>query len=422
VFRITGLTRFAIAGAAGLTLLLGGASQADPRDDKNKVDRELAQTQATLEAATDRARQAATRYASASAALPGAEAGLADARGRALGAQAAAAEADREAARANAAAAQAGLAFDTAAGQVEQARGEVTGFIAAAYRGSGFLMVNSILDASSPTDFASRMGYLDAVAQHQQEALSGLTAARMVAKQESDLAEAARAKADLAAAEAKQALNAALAAQASAEQAAVTLQRLADQQAQAMVVADEERVATLARYNELRGESDRIAVELRAVAVRAGRSRTGSSAALAQPPRGGAMLAMPVSGWKSSNYGMRYDPYYKVWQLHAGVDLAAGGGQPIWAAADGVVVRAGWSGGYGNYTCVSHGEYQGKGLATCYGHQSEFVASAGQRVRRGQIIGRVGTTGASTGYHLHFEVRLDGSPVDPLGWLPGCLC
>ena len=84
--------------------------------------------------------------------------------------------------------------------------------------------------------------------------------------------------------------------------------------------------------------------------------------------------------------------------------------------------RAGWNGGYGNYTCIYHGTYQGKGFATCYAHQSAILVRAGQQVRQGQVIGRVGTTGASTGNHLHFEVRLDGDPVDPLPWLPSCLC
>jgi murein DD-endopeptidase MepM/ murein hydrolase activator NlpD len=131
---------------------------------------------------------------------------------------------------------------------------------------------------------------------------------------------------------------------------------------------------------------------------------------------------MPVRGWKSSDYGMRYDPYYRVWQLHAGADFAAGGGTPIHAAAAGRVVRAGYNGGYGNYTCISHGRYKGRNLSTCYGHQSRMLVHVGERVRRGEIIGRVGTTGASTGYHLHFEVRVSGSPRNPLRYLPSCLC
>jgi len=133
-------------------------------------------------------------------------------------------------------------------------------------------------------------------------------------------------------------------------------------------------------------------------------------------------LLMPVNGWKTSNFGMRFDPFYHVWRLHAGVDIAAAGGAPIWAAAAGKVFRAGWSGVYGNYTCVYHGTYQGKGFATCYAHQSAILVRSGQQVRQGQVIGRVGTTGASTGNHLHFEVRLDGNPVDPVPWLPACLC
>jgi murein DD-endopeptidase MepM/ murein hydrolase activator NlpD len=115
---------------------------------------------------------------------------------------------------------------------------------------------------------------------------------------------------------------------------------------------------------------------------------------------------------------MRFDPYYRVWQLHPGVDLAAPGGTPIYAAGDGRVVQAGWRGGYGNYTCIYHGMYQGKGLSTRYGHQAAILVQVGQRVGRGDLIGRVGTTGD----HLHFEVRVDGTPVQPLNWLDPCLC
>jgi murein DD-endopeptidase MepM/ murein hydrolase activator NlpD len=127
---------------------------------------------------------------------------------------------------------------------------------------------------------------------------------------------------------------------------------------------------------------------------------------------------MPTQGWQSSPYGMRFDPFYGVWQLHAGVDIAADGGTAIQAVEAGTVVRAGWNGGYGNYTCLGHGTHRGQGLSTCYAHQSEILVSDGQSVGRGEIIGRVGTTGASTGDHLHFEVRLDGSPTDPVPFLP----
>jgi murein DD-endopeptidase MepM/ murein hydrolase activator NlpD len=128
-------------------------------------------------------------------------------------------------------------------------------------------------------------------------------------------------------------------------------------------------------------------------------------------------LLRPVDGPLTSPFGTRYDPYYHVWQLHAGLDLAAAAGTPIRAAAGGTVVRAGWFGGYGNYTCLAHGVVDGQRLMTCYGHQSQLLVRPGQQVSAGQVIGRVGTTGASTGPHLHFEVRLGGRPVDPRPWL-----
>jgi murein DD-endopeptidase MepM/ murein hydrolase activator NlpD len=99
--------------------------------------------------------------------------------------------------------------------------------------------------------------------------------------------------------------------------------------------------------------------------------------------------------------------------MHEGIDLGAAYGTPIAAAGSGTVIYAGWLGGYGNLTVIDHGG----GLATAYGHQSRIAVSVGQQVSRGEVIGYVGSTGHSTGPHLHFEVRINGQPVDPLGYL-----
>ena len=99
--------------------------------------------------------------------------------------------------------------------------------------------------------------------------------------------------------------------------------------------------------------------------------------------------------------------------MHEGIDLGAAYGTPIAAAAAGTVIYAGWLGGYGNLTVIDHGG----GLATAYGHQSQITVTVGQQVGQGEIIGNVGSTGHSTGPHLHFEVRIDGQAVDPLGYL-----
>ena len=120
-----------------------------------------------------------------------------------------------------------------------------------------------------------------------------------------------------------------------------------------------------------------------------------------------AGLIWPVSGPITSPFGYRWG------RLHAGIDIGASSGTPIHAAAAGTVVLAAWTGGYGNYTCVDHGG----GLATCYAHQSGYAVSSGAHVSQGQLIGYVGNTGHSFGAHLHFEVRINGNPVDPLAYL-----
>jgi len=118
-------------------------------------------------------------------------------------------------------------------------------------------------------------------------------------------------------------------------------------------------------------------------------------------------LIWPVNGPVTSPFGYRWG------RLHAGIDIGVPYGTPIHAAAAGRVVIAGWVGGYGNYTCIDHGG----GLATCYAHQSSFAVGVGVSVSQGQVIGYVGNTGHSFGPHLHFEVRINGTPVDPLGYL-----
>jgi murein DD-endopeptidase MepM/ murein hydrolase activator NlpD len=121
----------------------------------------------------------------------------------------------------------------------------------------------------------------------------------------------------------------------------------------------------------------------------------------------GAGLIWPVNAPITSPFGWRWG------RMHEGLDLGAAYGTPIAAAAAGVVIYAGWEGGYGNLTVIDHGG----GLATAYGHQSRIAVSVGQSVAQGEIIGNVGSTGHSTGPHLHFEVRVNGQAVDPLGYL-----
>jgi murein DD-endopeptidase MepM/ murein hydrolase activator NlpD len=121
----------------------------------------------------------------------------------------------------------------------------------------------------------------------------------------------------------------------------------------------------------------------------------------------------PVKGIFTSGFGSRSDPLTHGHGNHQGVDIAAAPGQPVRASADGIVMRAGNLGGLGNAIFVAHGY----GITTRYGHLSKVEVRPGQRVKRGDVIGRVGNTGRSTGYHLHYEVRQDGEPVNPLVYI-----
>lgn len=120
-------------------------------------------------------------------------------------------------------------------------------------------------------------------------------------------------------------------------------------------------------------------------------------------------MRMPVPGRVTSGFGQRFHPILGYARFHRGLDLAAAMGSPIVAAADGRVVSAGWAGGYGRQVAIAHAD----GIQTRYGHMSRIAASPGEIVRQGQVIGYVGSTGLSTGPHLHYEVMKNGRPVNP---------
>jgi murein DD-endopeptidase MepM/ murein hydrolase activator NlpD len=130
---------------------------------------------------------------------------------------------------------------------------------------------------------------------------------------------------------------------------------------------------------------------------------------------GTGIYTWPAPGYRSitSAYGMRYHPILKTNKMHTGVDIGAPMGAKIVAADSGKVMFAGWQGGYGQTIIIDHGA----GMSTLYAHQSKFAVSSGQSVNKGDVIGYVGSTGWSTGPHLHFEVRVNGNPTNPMSYL-----
>jgi murein DD-endopeptidase MepM/ murein hydrolase activator NlpD len=140
------------------------------------------------------------------------------------------------------------------------------------------------------------------------------------------------------------------------------------------------------------------------------RIRSAQSSAIVPGPTGPASaagLVWPVHGVLTSPYGWRWG------RMHEGIDLAVSSGTPVVASAAGTVIVAGWLGGYGNLVVVDHGN----GISTAYGHNTSVAVGVGQSVAQGQLVAYSGNTGHSTGPHVHFEVRINGSPVDPLGYL-----
>jgi murein DD-endopeptidase MepM/ murein hydrolase activator NlpD len=162
----------------------------------------------------------------------------------------------------------------------------------------------------------------------------------------------------------------------------------------------EERAAA-EEMDALQAQSAQLAAQIRAAQAQ------NPAAANAPSTVSSSGMIWPVGGAVTSPFGWRWG------RMHEGIDIGVGYGTPIRAAAAGTVVYCGWEGGYGNLVVLDHGG----GIATAYGHQSAIAVSCGQQVSQGQVIGYVGSTGHSTGPHLHFEVRVGGNAVDPLGYL-----
>lgn len=174
-----------------------------------------------------------------------------------------------------------------------------------------------------------------------------------------------------------------------------------------LTTVDEEIAHFEGELAALEVEQDRIRDAIRAESAKA------AAAGTEQPEVASSGWVRPVPGAVTSGFGPRLHPILGYYRMHTGWDLSAASGTPIASATAGTVILAGWFGGYGTTVVVDHGG----GLTTLYAHQSSLAVSYGAAVGAGDVVGYVGSTGLSTGPHLHFEVRVDGNPVDPAGYL-----
>lgn len=222
--------------------------------------------------------------------------------------------------------------------------------------------------------------------------------------------------------------------QAAKQETQVAALVVANQKAQA--AAQNELAVSQQQYDALAAKEAQISAAIKKAALEAKRAAAAKAAAaraaaktaaekeaadrLASGSASTSGLVRPVSGHVTSTFGMRFHPVLHVWRMHWGEDIGAPCGAPLRAMANGVVqstIPVASSGGLGNYTIIDYGLYGGKDLMSGYGHQSKFLVSPGERVKAGQIVGLVGTTGVSTGCHVHVQIYLDGDVVNPAPYL-----
>lgn len=401
-----------LASTVAMVPLATGQAGANLTDDKQAVDAQIDDAYDEVLSFNKKVAKATRQVLDAREQLPSAQANLAKAEAAASEASAAHQEAKQEleAAATRALRTEEQLADLEAA--ISSLRGDVGDFARRAYQMGPFAELEMLLDAKDPSDFTDRLAAIRNVSKSNNDALNEMADSRADMAYMEERLRAVREEAQQQQARAQERLDAARQAEAGAQAAKDLVDNLVQQEQTALKSAQAGQAEVKAQYEQLAAEQARIAEEI-AQAARKLERQTGVKTGTGGGVDVGGQWLFPVAGASiGSNAGWRFHPILHYTRCHAGADIGAGSGTPIAAVADGVVVQAGYSGGYGNFTVISHGG----GLTSGYGHQSSIIVKAGQTVKRGQIIGYVGSTGLSSGPHLHFEARVDGDPYDPKGW------
>jgi murein DD-endopeptidase MepM/ murein hydrolase activator NlpD len=290
------------------------------------------------------------------------------------------------------------------------------------------LGLSMVLTSQDPAELTGQLNSVRNVMDKESGTLARLDATRVLLTVKEEEVEAAKREVAVKRREAAENLERKKALEAQAEDAERQVAGLVQARADAHNAAAEAKAADLQRLRGLQQERNRIS-DMLAARAEAARRRAAAAAAAAAAREAaeeaarqsqqdaGGFLSDPVSGYITSQYGMRLHPVYKRWTLHDGTDFGASCGSPIRAAAGGRVIAAYYNSGYGNRVIIDNGYHDGVGLGTAYNHLSRYSTYVGQRVERGEIIGYVGNTGYSTGCHLHFMVFENGATVNPMGWL-----
>ncbi len=401
------------------------ASADDLKDKKHKVERKLTGAHDDLNETSAQLRAAAAALTAAQGQLSQARAHLSKTRGELAAAEALDRQMQAKLDAAIARLRKARADLDAGREQVASQEHELGQIIVANYQsGDPALMgLSMVLTTQDPAELTGQLNSVRNVIDKEAVTLSRLEASKvLLTVQETEVAEAKAevAKERKAAAEnlvRKQRLEA------QAESQEQQVANLVTLRANARSEAEKARSADLATLKSLEKERDRIAEILKKRAEEARRRAAAAAAAAAAagqaasgPVKSNGYLDYPVPGDITSPFGWRIHPIYGYRSLHDGIDFRAACGSPIYAPAPGKVLDEYYQTAWGNRIIIDHGWVRGVGLATISNHLSSYAVGVGERVKRGQIIGYAGTTGWSTGCHLHFTVLQNGEAVDPMRW------
>jgi murein DD-endopeptidase MepM/ murein hydrolase activator NlpD len=274
----------------------------------------------------------------------------------------------------------------------------------AAYKAGPSAYAESILSSESFSDLVDRVAYYESALEADTELLDGIEVLRADLERRRELVQ--EKEEEIAAAKLSLEADRSTIAQARERRA----HDLAEKQS---IISEKRDLLANVRSHQKELEAQEARLEQESARLQAILEQQASSAAAGPLPTGGGQLLWPAAGPVTSGYGYRIHPIFGTRILHTGVDIGAPYGAPVLAADAGTVVYAGAMSGYGNVVMIDHGG----GISTLYGHLSAFSVSNGQSVGRGTTVASVGCTGYCTGPHLHFEVRINGAPVDPMPYL-----
>ncbi|MEK4241545.1 peptidoglycan DD-metalloendopeptidase family protein [Janibacter sp. FSL W8-0316] len=446
----------ALTGAALSVCLLTGAGYAfaadpDPQQEKDRVDGQLSDAQGDLHETSKDLLDAYSKLKSTRSKLPGARSAAKSAEQAETTAKGEYddAVAAYDLAKANEDKAERDL--KSTSSKITTSRRAVASFAGQVYQQQGMGSMSVAVGSEDPGAFVDKMIMAESVGDSQSSALEELSTSRANLVSTGDKLSALRKKTSDAKATKETKLAAARTASDKADRTQRSLETLeSDQTTQAADLRAAKR-EDQKKVDGLQAESDKLTkileerarkARIREAEIRKAREEQAAreadarrraqqstssddtgSAAPADPnppaPTSSGVLQAPSNAPVSSEFGLRFHPIHQTWRLHAGRDYAGACGSPVYAATDGTVIAANppsSTGGYGNQIVIDHGIKRGSSLATTYNHLQSFAVRSGH-VSRGQVIGYVGTTGTSTGCHLHFETRANGTPVDPRGWL-----